>query len=166
MTLEEVTRIRAPQERCFDLARSVEVHLAGNIHYGEQAIAMAGVTSGLIGSGQRVTWRARHFGLRHRLTSEITVMDRPRYFRDVMIRGPFRSMEHDHYYRSLSTKETEMRDVFRFTAPFGILGRLVERPVLRDYMRALLRERNAVIRELAESEAWRRYLLEPDACGS
>lgn len=30
--LEEITLIDAPIERCFDLARSVEVHLAGNIH--------------------------------------------------------------------------------------------------------------------------------------
>lgn len=32
--LEEITIIRAPVERCFDLARSVEAHLAGNIHCG------------------------------------------------------------------------------------------------------------------------------------
>ena len=61
--LEELTVIGAPIERCFDLARSVEVHLAGNVHFGEQAVAMAGVTSGLIGLGQRVTWRAKHFGV-------------------------------------------------------------------------------------------------------
>jgi len=60
--LEELTVIHAPIERCFDLARSVEVHLAGNVHSGEAAVAMAGVTSGVIGMAQRVTWRAKHFG--------------------------------------------------------------------------------------------------------
>ena len=39
MRIEEVTIIRAPIERCFDLARSVEVHLAGNVHWGEAAVA-------------------------------------------------------------------------------------------------------------------------------
>ena len=63
VTLEELTVIRAPIERCFDLARSVEVHLAGNVYSGEAAVAMAGVTSGLIGMAQRVTWRAKHFGV-------------------------------------------------------------------------------------------------------
>ena len=53
--LEEVTVIQAPQERCFDLARSVEVHLAGNVHCGETALAVGGVTTGLICLGQRVT---------------------------------------------------------------------------------------------------------------
>ena len=47
--LETLTSIQAPAERCFDLARSVEVHLKGNIHFGEQAVAEAGVTRGLIG---------------------------------------------------------------------------------------------------------------------
>jgi ligand-binding SRPBCC domain-containing protein len=156
--LDELTTIRAPIERCFDLARSVEVHLAGNVHWGEAAVAMAGVTSGLLEPGRRVTWRARHFGVRYQLTSEITSMDRPAYFQDVMIRGPFRSMRHDHFFRSLSSGETEMRDVFCFAAPLGILGRMAEWAVLRRYMRMLLRERNAAIREIAESPAWRSYL--------
>ena len=158
VTLEELTSIRAPIERCFDLARSVEAHLAGNRHWGEAAVAMGGVTSGLIGLGERVTWRARHFGVRQTLTTEITAMDRPGYFQDTMIRGAFRSMNHDHYFRSLSPDETEMRDVFQFAAPLGILGRVAEFAVLRRYMRSLLFERNAAIREIAESTLWRQYL--------
>ncbi len=51
VTMEEVTLIHAPMTRCFDLARSVEVHLAGNVHWGEEAIATAGVTSGLLDNG-------------------------------------------------------------------------------------------------------------------
>ena len=85
VTLEDRNVIRAPIERCFDLARSVEVHLAGNIHSGEPAVALAGVTSGLLDMAQHVTWRAKHFGVWHNLTSEITAMDRPAYFQDTMI---------------------------------------------------------------------------------
>jgi ligand-binding SRPBCC domain-containing protein len=158
IVLEEITRIDAPAERCFDLARSVEVHLAGNVHWGESAIAAGGVTSGLVGLGQRVTWQAKHFGVRHTLTSEITAMDRPRYFQDAMTDGPFRSMRHDHYFRPLSADETEMRDVFYFAAPLPILGRVAEILVLRRYMRGLLRERNAAVKIIAESEEWRKYL--------
>ena len=104
--LEEVTLIRAPIERCFDLARSVEVHLAGNIHFGEQAVAAAGVTSGLIELGQRVTWRAKHFYAWHTLTSEITTLERPAYFQDVMVRGIFPV----HAARSLLSSVVYKRD--------------------------------------------------------
>lgn len=83
IALEEHTIISAPVERCFDLARSVEVHLAGNIHWGEAAVASCGVTSGLIGLSQSVTWQARHFGIRQHLTSKITALERPTYFQDV-----------------------------------------------------------------------------------
>lgn len=158
VTLHELTVIRAPIERCFDLARSVEVHLAGNVHCGEAAIAAGGVRAGLVGIGQRVTWRAKHFGVWQCLTSEITAMDRPTYFQDSMIRGAFRFMQHDHFFRTLSPDETEMRDVFRFAAPLAILGRLAEIAVLRRYMQALLRERNRVVKEIAETAAWQKYL--------
>ena len=100
--LEEKTMIGAPIERCFDLARSVEVHLAGNVHCGEQAMATGGVTTGLIGLGERVTWRAKHLGVWRKLTSEITAMERPAYFQDTMIRGAFRMMKHDHFFRTVS----------------------------------------------------------------
>jgi len=62
IAIEEITLIRAPVERYFDLARSVEVHLLGNIHFGESAVATGGRARGLIGEGERVTWRARHCG--------------------------------------------------------------------------------------------------------
>jgi ligand-binding SRPBCC domain-containing protein len=145
-------------ERCFDLARSVEVHLAGNRHSGEATVAAAGVTSGLLGLGDRVTWRGRHFGVRWSLTSEISAMDRPGWFQVVMVRGPFRFMRHDHYFRALPTGETEIRNVYCFTAPLPMLGRLAEILFLRKYMRGLLRERNEVLQKIAESAEWPRYL--------
>lgn len=156
--LEEITLINAPIERCFDLARSVEVHLAGNVNSGEAASAIGGVTTGLIGMGQRVTWRARHFGVWQNLTSEITAFERPASFQDSMIRGAFKSMKHDHYFRSLSAQQTEMRDVFCFVAPLGILGRIAESLALHRYMQALLHDRNTMLKQIAESADWQRYL--------
>jgi len=159
VTLQEVTVIRAPIARCFDLARSVEAHLAGNINWGEAAVAQGGITSGLVGLGQRVTWREKHFATWHRLTSEITAMDRPVYFQDTMIEGPFHFMQHDHTFRTLSSEMTEVGDVFRFAAPLPVLGSLAEILVLRRYMQSLLRKRNAVLKVIAESGDWRRFLL-------
>jgi ligand-binding SRPBCC domain-containing protein len=154
--LHEVTVISAPLQRCFDLARSIEVHLLGNTHFGEQATA--GTCTGLIGPGQQVTWRARHFGIRQHLTSTISAFEPPTYFQDTMLRGAFRSMQHDHHFHTLPDGTTEMRDDFRFSAPLGPLGWLAERLVLRNYMRALLTERNTIIKQVAESNDWQQYL--------
>jgi ligand-binding SRPBCC domain-containing protein len=170
IVLEEVTLISAPLARCFDLARSVEVHLAGNTHFSEEAVAEAGANSGLLTLGDKVTWRARHFFIRQRLTSQITAFDPPVYFQDTMLRGAFHSMQHDHYFRTLPNATTEMRDIFRFAAPIPILGLIAERLILRRYMQALLHERNAVIKQIAESptQDWQQYLPTTGAktCGS
>jgi ligand-binding SRPBCC domain-containing protein len=158
VTVETLTQIAAPVERCFDLARSVEVHLVGNVHWGESAVAAAGVTTGLIGMSQQVTWRARHFGVWQTLTSEITAMERPFHFRDTMVSGAFRWMHHDHFFQPTAAKATEMKDLFCFAAPLGWLGRIAEWAVLRRYMETLLRERNLALKQTAESADWQRYL--------
>jgi ligand-binding SRPBCC domain-containing protein len=157
-TLYELTVIDAPIARCFDLSRSVEVHVLGNVHFGEQAVPLQGQTAGLLALGDRVTWQARHFGVRQRLTSQITEFDPPHAFQDTMLSGAFAFMQHDHFFRQLPGGPTYMRDVFRYAAPLPILGLIAERLVLDAYMRNLLRERNAIIKQVAESKDWQQYV--------
>src|ERR1041385_5526756 len=87
LTLE--TFIAASVDRCFDLSPSIDLHMASTDWTGERAIA--GVTSGLIGFGQQVTWEERHFGFKLHHTSRITEYDRPHHFQDCMVRGRFKS---------------------------------------------------------------------------
>jgi len=157
-TLEEVTLIHASIELCFDLSRSVEVHVLGNVHFGERAVPLRGSTSGLLGLGDKVTWQARHFGVRQRLTSHITQFDPPHAFQDTMLSGAFAWMQHDHFFLELPNGLTQMRDVFRYAAPIPVVGIIAERLVLDRYMRNLLRERNLVIKQVAESNSWQRYV--------
>jgi ligand-binding SRPBCC domain-containing protein len=152
--IQLTTVIEAPVERCFDLSRSVDLHTASANWTGERAIA--GVTAGLIGLGQEVTWSGRHFGFRVTHTSRITALEFPKYFQDSMVRGMFRSFCHDHYFET-SEGRTLMKDVLMFEAPLGLLGRAAERLVLQKHMRRLLERRNVSIRRAAESEKWRDY---------
>lgn len=154
--LKLCTMIAAPMERCFDLSRSIELHLLGTEHTGEQAVG--GVTSGLIGPGEFVRWRATHLGVRQHLASRITAYERPTYFQDTMIEGAFRLMQHDHFFRDAGAGRTEMTDDFVFAAPIPVVGWMVERVLLRRYMRRFLEKRNAILRDAAESEEWRRLL--------
>ena len=163
----ETTIIHAPIERCFDLSRSVEVHLLSNVHSGEQALASGGVTTGLVGLAEQVTWRAKHFGVWQDLTSKTTALQSPTHLQITMIRGIFRSMQADHRFQTLPsgatgmTEMTEMKDVFSIAAPLPLLGPLAEALFLRRYMLALVRERNAVIKRVAESDEWKKYLPSP-----
>jgi ligand-binding SRPBCC domain-containing protein len=147
--IELTTLIAAPPERCFDLARSVDFHLKSTAATGEKAVA--GKVSGLLDLGDEVTWRARHFGVWQHLTSRITAFNRPGHFRDSMVRGAFRSFDHDHFFTEIHAGRTEMRDVLVYQAPLGLLGRLVERQILTRYLTRFLGERNRMIKEIAES---------------
>ncbi len=153
--IELQTRIRAPIERCFDLSRNVDLHVQSTSSTGERAIA--GVTRGLLGLGDQVTWRARHFGIWQNLTSSITKFDPPRHFRDSMVSGAFTRFDHDHFFFTLG-EYTEMRDVFDFTSPLGPLGRIADVLVLERYLTRFLLERNHVIQCIAESDEWRAYV--------
>jgi hypothetical protein len=67
-------------------------------------------------------------------------------------------MQADHYFRTLPSGATEMKDRFLVAPPLPILGPLAEALFLRRYLLALLRERNTVIKQIAESDEWQRYL--------
>jgi ligand-binding SRPBCC domain-containing protein len=155
VTLEQTTLIHAPIERCFDLSRSIDLHIRSTADTGERAVA--GVTSGLIGLGEQVTWRAKHLGLWQELTSKITAFDRPSYFQDTMLRGVFRSFKHDHSFSAPDAGTTAMRDVLEFAAPLPLAGLIAEK-FLRPYLAKFLRERNDLIKRVSESEEWRQFL--------
>ena len=149
-TLRVTTTIAAPAARCFDLARSIDAHILSAGRSGEKAVG--GRTSGLLELGQEVTWEARHFGLRQRLTSRITAFEPPRYFQDRMIRGVFRFLEHDHFFEPDESGGTVMVDVMRFQAPLGLLGWLAERLFLARHLRRFLQQRNLALKAMAESK--------------
>lgn len=111
---------------------------------------MAGRTSGLSCLGEEVTWEATHFGIKQRLTTKIVAFEAPHHFRDAMVRGAFQRFDHDHYFGS-DGAYTRMRDVFDYTSPLGILGRVADILFLEAHMRRFLQTRNELIKLIAES---------------
>lgn len=142
--------INAPQQICFDAARSIDLHMASTAKTRERAIA--GVTSGLIECGESVTWEAVHFGIKQNLTATITEMEEPRYFVDEMVAGAFKRFRHEHEFIPLGATQTRMLDTFDYTSPFGIVGRLFDWLVLEKYMASFLRTRNEYIKSVAEAK--------------
>jgi ligand-binding SRPBCC domain-containing protein len=110
---------------------------------------------------ETVTWRAKHLGVWQRLTTKIVATDRPRHFRDSMVRGAFKRFDHDHWFDALNGgASTRMRDRFDFNAPLPLLGWMAERLFLTRYMTRFLLERNAFIKSAAEGELWRKFVPE------
>jgi ligand-binding SRPBCC domain-containing protein len=154
-TIRLATWIDAPIERCFLLSLSIDLHVASA--RGTQEKAIGGVTTGLIGEKETVTFQGRHFGVHLNHTTRIEALRPYSYFRDVMITGVFQRFEHDHHFAPMDDG-TRMRDELRFAIRGGPLGRLTAKLFLRRYLTSFLVQRNAVIKQTAESEAWRQYL--------
>ena len=144
------TWIDAPAERCFLLSLSIDLRVASGLGSGEEAIE--GVTSGLIGEGQTVTFQGRQFGVHGRHTIRMEIVRPYSYFRDVMIDGKFERYEHDHHFAPMDDG-TRIRDEVRFSLGWS-LGRIGARKRLAT----CLKRRNALIKQVAESEEWRKYL--------
>jgi ligand-binding SRPBCC domain-containing protein len=149
------TPIKAPIERCFLLSLSVDLHKASVSQTGETAIA--GITNGVMNLHDTVTWRAKHFGFSLKMTSHIPVYQKPNLFVSEMVKGPFKKLHHQHLFTEVDGT-TIMTDIFKLEAPLGILGRLAEKLFLVSYMKGFLLMRNQYLKQVAEGDAWKKYL--------
>lgn len=141
--------IAAPVERVFALSLDVGVHVDSMAAHDERIAA--GTRSGRMAEGDTVTWDARHFGIRFRMTSLVFDVDEPHAFSDRQIRGPFAEFRHRHTFEPVSIPEaldgyagrgTLMRDEILFRSPFGPVGRIVDALVMRRHLVRLIEQRN------------------------
>lgn len=152
-TIFLTTIIKSDIQTVFDLARDIDVHQKSTSKTNEKAIA--GRTSGLIEEGETVTWKAKHLGIYQTLTTKIVSMNKPHHFVDVMQKGAFKSMKHQHIFTQ-EGKNTVMTDIFEFESPFGIIGKISNTIFFKNYMKTFLLERNQLIKITAENKELRK----------
>jgi hypothetical protein len=123
--IELITPVPASPAAVFVACLDVGAHTLSMGASGERAIA--GVTTGCLGPGETVTWRARHFGLAWQMTVRITEYESPYRFVDEQVSGPFRRWRHEHILAPDpdDASATVMRDVIDFAAPGGPAGSVV-----------------------------------------
>ena len=134
------TVLQTDPETAFDVSLDVGVHTEAFEDSDETIVG--GVTSGSMGLGDTVTWRARHFGIWWTMTSTITEYERPHRFVDEQLKGPFRRFRHVHRFEGNDDGTTTMYDHVVFDAPLGPLGRLAEKIALERYLPVLIDRRN------------------------
>jgi len=150
--VKESMHVHAPIDRCFLLSTSVPLV--------QKILGMKpvnGRTSGLIEMNDRVLWRGWKFGLPVKHETLITAYDRPHFFQDTMARGQFAHFHHDHRLEEVGGR-TLFVDVVNFSLPFGVAGRFVGRSIVVPHVLGLLRRRYTLLKRIAESDEWQRYL--------
>ncbi len=155
-TIHLTTFIAAPAEVVFDLSRHIGLHKESMSHYKEEAVA--GTRMGLIEKEETVTWRAKHFFKNRLLRVKITEMEKPVMFTDEQIQGDFKMMKHEHHFKPCENG-TLLIDLFHFETPYGIIGKWFNSLILTNYLKKLLEQRNKIIKEVAESDRWKRLLI-------
>ena len=147
--------IAAPIDRVFDLSRSINLHQISTVATNEKAVA--GVPYGLINKNETVTWQARHLFKTRRFTSKIIEMQKPDFFIDDMVMGDFKSFRHEHHFK-VAENGTIIIDLLDFETPYGIIGKIMNTLYLKSYIEKLLINRNAVIKDYAETKKWKALL--------
>lgn len=147
-TIRIETRIRAPIELCFDLARDVEAH-ARSAAFSSERVVPPGRTSGLLELGDLVAFEGRHFGMRQRFVARITELQRPDRFVDEMVSGVFRWLRHTHEFEA-DDEGTVMIDTLEWEAPLGFLGLVADRLFLRRHMRWFVETKQKGLKAIAE----------------
>lgn len=142
------TRINAPVEKVFDMARNVQVHCQTASWTNERVVQMG--KSALLEKGDSVTFEAKHLGKKRKLTSRVTNFEPPESFTDKMVKGPFKSFSHQHNFQGMPDGTTVMYDIVEYTAPGGPLGLLIDKIVLEKYLKDFLTRRNRAFKQMAE----------------
>src|SRR5690554_5674534 len=153
--IQMYTEINVKDEIDFDFSRSIDLHKISTVYTNEEAIVVR--IEDLIGLKENVTWRTKHYRIYQQLSSKITAYKRPHYFVDEMQKGIFKSFKHQHLF-TVEDHRTIMTDIFDYTAPLGILGKIADQIFLKKYMTRLLQKRNQVIKEFAESKRWKEVI--------
>lgn len=156
-TIHLTTFIAAPTDVVFDLSRHIGLHKQSMSAYKEEAVA--GTRFGLIEKDETVTWQAKHLFKNRLLRVKISEMKKSEMFMDEQLQGDFKMMKHEHYFKPCDNG-TILIDLFHFESPYGMFGRWFNSLYLTKYMRRLLEQRNNTIKEYAETDKWKKLLIQ------
>ena len=146
--LEREQRVEVPIEQAFEFygdARNLE-------RITPPWLGFEVMTPGAIemGVGALIEYRLRLHRAPVRWRTRIEAWEPPRRFVDVQVKGPYSLWEHTHTFEEDGPRATVIRDRVRYSIPFGPLGELADRVLVRrDLSRIFDYRREAVARELS-----------------
>ncbi|MFL6417071.1 MAG: SRPBCC family protein [Bryobacteraceae bacterium] len=112
--------------------------------------------------GAEIDYVIRWLNVPIRWKTRITECDPPRRFVDEQERGPYTSWRHRHTFEETG-EGTKVRDEVQYSLPFGVLGRMVHRLVVRRQLLAIFRYRQRELGKMFGAVA--RHLVPPHITG-
>ena len=148
-TIKLKTTINATIETVFNNCRNIDIHQYSASKTNEKSIA--GRTSGLIEKGETVTWQGKHFGFYIKHQSIISEMEFPHCFVDEQLKGKFKKFKHTHTFKK-ENNAVLMVDELVYEVPYGIIGKLFDKILLKNHLTQFIIERNNYIKKISENQ--------------
>jgi len=93
----------------------------------------------------KMTWVAEHLGYQP-----------PEKFEDIMVKGPFKSWHHKHYFENRGDGQCYVRDDVEYSLPMGLPGRLVAGRSIKRRLDRMFRARSQrLIRDMEQHKIHR-----------
>ncbi|MEL1254846.1 SRPBCC family protein [Flavobacterium sp. DGU38] len=103
--------------------------------------------------GQIITYTLKPLlGIKISWVTEITASKENQYFIDIQRFGPYKLWHHKHFFEATEDGKTKMTDIVHYALPLGILGRLMNRLVVKTKLKAIFEYRHHKIEELFNSK--------------
>lgn len=98
--------------------------------------------------GQIITYTLKPlFGIKINWVTIITVAKENQYFIDEQRFGPYKLWHHKHFFEPVENG-TKMTDIVHYVLPFGFLGRIMNRFVVKNKLKSIFDYRHHKIEEL------------------
>lgn len=144
-SLDQTQEIEAPLEEVFaffsdpgNLARITPPWLRFRVH---------GAPPRFLSEGSRIEYRIRWTVLTLRWVTRITRWSPGVEFQDVQERGPYRNWVHTHRFSQVG-RTVRMEDHVEYELPFGLLGRIAHRLLVRRQLEQIFEYRRRVIGDM------------------
>jgi ligand-binding SRPBCC domain-containing protein len=103
--------------------------------------------------GQIITYTLKPLlGIRVSWVTEITACVENQYFVDVQRFGPYKLWHHKHFFEPLENGGTKMTDIVHYALPLGILGRFMNKLVVKNKLKTIFDYRHKKVEELFNSK--------------
>ena len=147
--------INAPVDRVFNLSRNLTLSKLALKGGKEQYLSSS--AGNLITAGETITLRAKHLGKTREITARVIDLKLPEGYTEEQIKGDLKSFRHEYHFKKVDNG-TIMIDLVEFEGPRDLLGSLASKFFLKSYFEAIVKKKNDLIRQYAETEKWKAVL--------
>lgn len=154
-TIHLTTFIAAPIERVFDLSRHLTIYRV--LMQDRKEKFSSGAATNLVSQGETITFHAKHFGKTRLVTTRVIELQKPSRLVQEQVKGDLLHFRHEHHFKPVDNG-TIMIDMIDFESPRDVVGKVIGKLYLKDYLEKFITKRNGLIRQYAETEKWRAVL--------